>query len=157
MLPLLGEPEAAPADHQLRRDDHGDRLEHVGDAAGRQGQRRQEHEQQHRHREAALAEGGVEGAEGLAELWHKRVRRELDIAQDDSTDIRGLFAQHYQGSRYSFGYPACPRLEDQVHVCKLLRPERIGVTLTEEGFQLVPEQSTSAIVAHHPEAGYFSI
>jgi 5-methyltetrahydrofolate--homocysteine methyltransferase len=100
---------------------------------------------------------GVEGAEGLAELWHKRVRRELDIAQDDSTDIRGLFAQHYQGSRYSFGYPACPRLEDQVHVCKLLRPERIGVTLTEEGFQLVPEQSTSALIVHHPDAKYFNI
>ncbi|MCY0988944.1 methionine synthase [Nannocystis sp. ILAH1] len=100
---------------------------------------------------------GVEGAEGLAELWHKRVRRELDIAQDDSTDIKGLFGQHYQGSRYSFGYPACPRLEDQVHLCKLLRTENIGVTLTEEGFQLVPEQSTSAIIVHHPDAKYFNI
>jgi 5-methyltetrahydrofolate--homocysteine methyltransferase len=99
----------------------------------------------------------VEAAEGLAELWHKRVRRELDIAQDDSTDIRGLFAQRYQGSRYSFGYPACPRLEDQVHLCKLLRTEDIGVTLTEEGFQLVPEQSTSAIIVHHPAAKYFNI
>ena len=100
---------------------------------------------------------GVEGAEGLAELWHKRIRRELDIAQDDSTDVTGLFKQHYQGSRYSFGYPACPRLEDQVHLCKLLRTERIGVTLTDEGFQLVPEQSTSAIVVHHPDAKYFNI
>ncbi|HEY8376939.1 MAG TPA: dihydropteroate synthase, partial [Nannocystis sp.] len=99
----------------------------------------------------------VEAAEGLAELWHKRIRRELDIAQDDSTDIRGLFAQHYQGSRYSFGYPACPRLEDQVHLCRILRTEQIGVTLTEEGYQMVPEQSTSAIVVHHPDAKYFNI
>lgn len=99
----------------------------------------------------------VEGAEGLAELWHKRIRRELDIAQDDSTDIRGMFAQHYQGSRYSFGYPACPRLEDQVYLCKMLRTEDIGVTLTEEGFQMVPEQSTSAIIVHHPDAKYFNI
>ena len=100
---------------------------------------------------------GVEGAEALAELWHKRVRRELNIAQDDATDIRDLFKQHYQGSRYSFGYPACPRLEDQVPLVKLLGTERIGVSLTEEGFQLVPEQSTSAIVVHHPDAKYFNI
>jgi 5-methyltetrahydrofolate--homocysteine methyltransferase len=100
---------------------------------------------------------GVEAAEGLAELWHKRVRRELNIAQDDATDIGDLFKQHYQGSRYSFGYPACPRLEDQVHLVRLLRSDRIGVTLTDEGFQLVPEQSTSAIVVHHPDAKYFNI
>ena len=100
---------------------------------------------------------GVEAAEGLAELWHKRIRRELNIAQDDSTDISNLFKQHYQGSRYSFGYPACPRLEDQVPLVKMLRTDRIGVTLTEEGFQLVPEQSTSAIVVHHPDAKYFNI
>ena len=100
---------------------------------------------------------GVESAEALAELWHKRIRRELNIAQDDATDIRDLFKQHYQGSRYSFGYPACPRLEDQVPLVKMLRTERIGVTLTEEGFQLVPEQSTSAIVVHHPDAKYFNI
>jgi 5-methyltetrahydrofolate--homocysteine methyltransferase len=100
---------------------------------------------------------GVEAAEGLAELWHKRVRRELNIAQDDATDVKDLFKQHYQGSRYSFGYPACPRLEDQAHLVKLLRTERIGVSLTEEGFQLVPEQSTSAIIVHHPDAKYFNI
>ena len=100
---------------------------------------------------------GVEAAEGLAELWHKRIRRELNIAQDDSTDINNLFKQHYQGSRYSFGYPACPRLEDQVPLVKMLRTERIGVTLTEEGFQMVPEQSTSAIIVHHPDAKYFNI
>jgi 5-methyltetrahydrofolate--homocysteine methyltransferase len=100
---------------------------------------------------------GVESAEGLAELWHKRVRRELNIAQDDATDVKDLFKQHYQGSRYSFGYPACPRLEDQTHLVKLLRTDRIGVSLTEEGFQLVPEQSTSAIIVHHPDAKYFNI
>ena len=99
---------------------------------------------------------GVEAAEALAELWHKRIRRELDIAHLDSTDIQGLFKQHYQGSRYSFGYPACPRLEDQQVLFGLLRPERIGVSLT-EGFQLVPEQSTSAIVVHHEAAKYFNI
>ncbi|MEZ4448536.1 MAG: methionine synthase [Nannocystaceae bacterium] len=99
---------------------------------------------------------GVEAAEGLAELWHKRVRRELDIAHGDATDIGGLFKQHYQGSRYSFGYPACPRLEDQLAVFQLLEPERIGVSLT-EGFQLVPEQSTSAIIVHHMDAKYFNI
>jgi len=99
---------------------------------------------------------GVESAEGLAELWHKRVRRELGIASGDSTDIKGLFKQRYQGSRYSFGYPACPRLEDQVAVFDLLGPERIGVSLT-DGFQLVPEQSTSAIIVHHNDAKYFNI
>ena len=99
---------------------------------------------------------GVEAAEGLAELWHKRIRRELDIAHLDSTDIQGLFKQHYQGSRYSFGYPACPRLEDQQVLFRLLEPERIGVSLT-EGFQLVPEQSTSAMVVHHEAAKYFNI
>ena len=100
---------------------------------------------------------GVESAEALAELWHKRVRRELNIAQDDATDIGDLFKQHYQGSRYSFGYPACPRLEDQVPLTRLLDTRRIGVSLTEEGFQLVPEQSTSAIIVHHPDAKYFNI
>ncbi len=100
---------------------------------------------------------GVEAAEALAELWHKRVRRELDIAQDDATDINDLFKQRYQGSRYSFGYPACPRLEDQTSLVSLLETDRIGVTLTEDGFQLVPEQSTSAIIVHHPAAKYFNI
>ncbi len=99
---------------------------------------------------------GVEATEGLAELWHKRIRRELGIAHEDSTDISGLFKQQYRGSRYSFGYPACPRLEDQTHVFQLLRPDRIGVSLT-EGFQLVPEQATSAIVVHHHGAKYFNI
>ncbi|MFQ6116355.1 MAG: vitamin B12 dependent-methionine synthase activation domain-containing protein, partial [bacterium] len=98
----------------------------------------------------------VETAEALAEYWHKHIREELGIANSDSADIRQLFSQHYQGSRYSFGYPACPDLEDQAKLFDLLRPERIGITLT-EGFQLVPEQSTTAIIVHHPEAKYFSI
>lgn len=98
----------------------------------------------------------VECAEALAELWHKRIRQELGIAGKDATDIRRLFSQGYQGARYSFGYPACPNLEDQAKLMDLLRGERIGVRLTEE-FQLVPEQSTTAIIVHHPEARYFTI
>ena len=98
----------------------------------------------------------VESAEALAELWHKRIREELGIAGADSPDLNRLFKQEYQGSRYSFGYPACPRLEDQEKLFTLLNPSRIDVNLTEE-FQLEPEQSTSAIIVHHPEAKYFSI
>ena len=98
----------------------------------------------------------VETAEALAEYWHRSVRIELGIAGDDATDIRRLFSQGYRGSRYSFGYPACPNLDDQRQLFALLRPERIGVALTEE-FMLEPEQSTSAIVTHHPEAKYFNV
>jgi len=98
----------------------------------------------------------VEAAEALAELWHKRIREELAIAAKDAIETRKLFAQGYQGSRYSFGYPACPNLEDQTKLMELLDGERIGVRLTEE-YQLVPEQSTSAIVVHHPEARYFNV
>jgi 5-methyltetrahydrofolate--homocysteine methyltransferase len=98
----------------------------------------------------------VEGAEALAELWHKRIRLELGIAERDAKELTKLFHQGYQGSRYSFGYPACPRLEDQTKLFELLDPSRIDVELTEE-FQLDPEQSTSAIIVHHEEAKYFSI
>jgi 5-methyltetrahydrofolate--homocysteine methyltransferase len=98
----------------------------------------------------------VESAEALAEYWHKIVRTELGIDSNDAKEMKRLFSQGYQGSRYSFGYPACPKLEDQAKVFELLHPERIGVTLTEE-FQLVPEQSTTAIVVHHPKAKYFNI
>jgi 5-methyltetrahydrofolate--homocysteine methyltransferase len=98
----------------------------------------------------------VESAEALAELWHKRIREELGIAAQDAKNLNELFRQGYQGSRFSFGYPACPNLEDQTKLFELLDPARIDVTLTEE-FQLEPEQSTSAIVIHHPEARYFSI
>ena len=98
----------------------------------------------------------VESAEALAELWHKRIREELDIADHDAKNLNELFRQGYQGSRFSFGYPACPNLEDQAKLFELLDPSRIDVELTEE-FQLDPEQSTSAIIIHHPEARYFSI
>lgn len=99
---------------------------------------------------------GVETAEALAEYWHKRIREELGIAGDDSTVIRELFTQKYRGSRYSFGYPACPDLSDQEKLFRLLRPERIGCQLT-ENWQIDPEQSTSAIVVHHPQAKYFNV
>jgi 5-methyltetrahydrofolate--homocysteine methyltransferase len=98
----------------------------------------------------------VESAEALAELWHKKIREELGIAGKDAKNLNELFRQGYQGSRFSFGYPACPNLEDQVKLFELLDPSRIDVELTEE-FQLDPEQSTSAIIIHHPEARYFSI
>jgi 5-methyltetrahydrofolate--homocysteine methyltransferase len=97
----------------------------------------------------------VQLTESLTEHWHARTREELGISSDDSKDLKEIFNQGYQGSRYSFGYPACPDLEQQVQICKLLEPERIGVTLSEE-FQLHPEQSTSSIVLHHPEAKYFN-
>lgn len=98
----------------------------------------------------------VESAEALAEVVHKRVRAELGVGNEDAPDIRKLLNQGYRGSRYSFGYPACPNLEDQQQLFELLQPERIGVSLTEE-FHIVPEQSTSAIVVIHPEAKYFNI
>jgi 5-methyltetrahydrofolate--homocysteine methyltransferase len=99
---------------------------------------------------------GVQMAEALAELWHKRIRQELGIAVHDSANIRDLFACRYQGCRYSFGYPACPNLEDEVKLFELLKPERIGCGLTESHF-ITPEQSTSAIVTHHPQARYFNV
>jgi 5-methyltetrahydrofolate--homocysteine methyltransferase len=98
----------------------------------------------------------VESAEALAEMWHKRIREELGIADADAKDLNKLFHQGYQGSRFSFGYPACPNLEDQKKLFELLQPERIDVELSEE-FQLHPEQSTSAIIVHHAEAKYFNI
>ena len=99
---------------------------------------------------------GVECAEALAELIHKQVRMELGIAGNDARDLKKLFQQGYQGSRYSFGYPACPDLEDQAKLWPLLEPAGIDMALS-ESFQLEPEQSTSAIIAHHPEARYFSV
>jgi 5-methyltetrahydrofolate--homocysteine methyltransferase len=97
----------------------------------------------------------VQLTEALAEHWHARVREELSVKDEDSDELQGILDQGYRGSRYSFGYPACPDLEQQVQLCSLLEPERIGVELSEE-FQLHPEQSTSAIVVHHPEAKYFN-
>jgi 5-methyltetrahydrofolate--homocysteine methyltransferase len=97
----------------------------------------------------------VQLTEALAEYWHARVRDELGFASEDGPLGEMLAHQAYRGSRYSFGYPACPDLEDQTKLIDLLAPDRIGVTLSEE-FQLAPEQSTSAIVVHHPEAKYFN-
>ncbi len=97
----------------------------------------------------------VQLTEALAEHWHARVREELSVRNNDAPDLQGILDQGYRGSRYSFGYPACPDIEQQVQLCELLEPGRIGVELSEE-FQLHPEQSTSAIIVHHPEAKYFN-
>jgi 5-methyltetrahydrofolate--homocysteine methyltransferase len=98
----------------------------------------------------------VQLTEALAEYWHARVRRELGIDAADPADLDGFFSVRYQGARYSIGYPACPDLADRAKIARLLAPERIGVQLSEE-MQLHPEQSTDAIVVHHPEAKYFSV
>ena len=97
----------------------------------------------------------VQLTEALAEYWHARVRTELGIAGGDAADVAQILKQKYRGERFSFGYPACPDLSQQKPLCELLGAERIGVTLSEE-FQLDPEQSTSAIIFHHPEATYFN-
>ena len=98
----------------------------------------------------------VEMAEAMAEYAHKRMRAELGFAGEDDRDMDRLLQQNYRGSRYSFGYPACPRLEDQAALLRLLDAERIGVSLSDE-WQLHPEQSTSAIVVFNPQAKYFSV
>jgi 5-methyltetrahydrofolate--homocysteine methyltransferase len=98
----------------------------------------------------------VEMAEAMAEYVHKRIRAELGFADEEARDVEGLLGQSYRGSRYSFGYPACPNLADQKIILDLLRAEEIGLSLSDE-FQLEPEQSTSAIVIHHPQAKYFSV
>jgi 5-methyltetrahydrofolate--homocysteine methyltransferase len=97
----------------------------------------------------------VQLAEALAEYWHARVRSELGYADEDPAAMEDMFALKYRGARFSLGYGACPDLEDRAKIAELLRPERIGVHLSEE-FQLHPEQSTDAIVIHHPEAKYFN-
>ncbi|MFI9602431.1 methionine synthase [Streptomyces sp. NPDC052043] len=97
----------------------------------------------------------VQLAEALAEYWHARVRAELGFAGEDPAGMEDMFALKYRGARFSLGYGACPDLEDRAKIADLLRPERIGVHLSEE-FQLHPEQSTDAIVIHHPEAKYFN-
>ncbi|MFD0889871.1 vitamin B12 dependent-methionine synthase activation domain-containing protein, partial [Streptosporangium algeriense] len=96
----------------------------------------------------------VQLTEALAEYWHARVRAELGIGGDES--LEDMLKVNITGCRYSFGYPACPNLEDQVQLTQLIDPARIGVSLSEE-FQLHPEQSTSALVVHHPEAKYFNV
>ena len=97
----------------------------------------------------------VQLTEALTEMWHARTRDELGFSKEDNSDLKEIFNQGYRGSRYSFGYPACPDLSQQVQLLELLEPEKIGVTLSEE-HQLHPEQSTTSIVLHHPEAKYFN-
>jgi 5-methyltetrahydrofolate--homocysteine methyltransferase len=97
----------------------------------------------------------VQLAEALAERWHARVRSELGIDGGDAATLAGILKQGYTGERYSFGYPACPDLADRASVVRLLEPHRIGVTLSDE-LQLHPEQSTDAIIVHHPEATYYN-
>jgi 5-methyltetrahydrofolate--homocysteine methyltransferase len=97
---------------------------------------------------------GVEMAEALAEYWHRRIREELGFADEDGPNLTGLFRQQYRGGRYSWGYPACPDLTDNAKVVELLGGDRIGVEVS-EGFQLHPEQTTDAIICHHPKAKYF--
>jgi len=96
----------------------------------------------------------VEMTEALMEYWHRRMREEWGFASQDGPNLTGLFRQKYRGGRYSFGYPACPDLEDNAKIVELLRAERIGVTVS-DGAQLEPEQTTLAIVCHHPQAKYF--
>ncbi len=97
----------------------------------------------------------VQLTEALAEMWHARVRADLGFAPDDGPMDEMIRDQAYRGSRYSFGYPACPELDDRRKLVALLRPQRIGVELSEE-LQLHPEQSTDALIVHHPEAKYFN-
>ncbi len=126
----------------------------VGNKASEESQRLFEGDQ---YKEYLLWHGfSVETAEGLAEYWHKQVRKELGFGNEDSDDIRDLFKLGYRGARYSFGYPACPELQDHEQLFRLLQPGQIGVELSEE-YQLHPEQSTSAIIVHHPEAKYYSL
>jgi 5-methyltetrahydrofolate--homocysteine methyltransferase len=99
---------------------------------------------------------GVEMTEALAELWHHRIREEWGFAGEDGPTTAGLFRQQYRGGRYSWGYPACPDLEDNAKVAELLGADRVGVACSEEtSWQYHPEQTTSAIICHHPQSKYF--
>ncbi|MCX7798863.1 MAG: B12-binding domain-containing protein [Fimbriimonadales bacterium] len=109
------------------------------------------------YRKYLLVHGmGVEAAEALAEYWHLQIRREWGIDDQEPDSLKLLFSAKYRGARFSFGYPACPNLEDQRLLFELLEPERIGMELTEE-WMLSPEQSTTALIAHHPQAKYFNV
>jgi 5-methyltetrahydrofolate--homocysteine methyltransferase len=109
------------------------------------------------YREYAELHGlSVQLTEALAEFWHRRIRAELGFGRDDPDSLDDFFKLGYRGARFSFGYAACPDLEERAKVMRLLAAERIGVELS-EGYQLTPEQATDALVAHHPEAKYFSV
>ena len=110
-----------------------------------------------RYQDYLLLHGlGVEMAEALAEYWHRRIREEWGFVDEDGPTIGGLFRQQYRGGRYSWGYPACPDLEDNATVAHLLDAARLGIEVSEEtGWQYQPEQTTSALICHHPRAKYF--
>ena len=110
-----------------------------------------------KYQEYLLLHGlGVEMAEALAELWHQRIRTEWGFVDEDGPSLGGLFRQQYRGGRYSSGYPACPDLEDNVTILDLLDGARIGLECSEDtGYQYQPEQTTSALICHHPQAKYF--
>ena len=112
---------------------------------------------ENRYQEYLLVHGlGVEMAEALAEYWHHRIRTEWGFVDEDGPSLAGLFRQQYRGGRYSWGYPACPDLEDNMAVAELLDAGRLGIVVNEDtGFQYQPEQTTSALIAHHPQAKYF--
>jgi 5-methyltetrahydrofolate--homocysteine methyltransferase len=97
----------------------------------------------------------VQLTEALAEYWHARIRSEIGFGAEDPDDLSDFFKVKFRGCRYAAGYPACPDLEDRAKIVRLLKPERIGVILSEE-FQLVPEQATDALIVHHPDASYFN-
>ena len=110
-----------------------------------------------RYHDYLLTHGlGVEMAEALAEYWHRHIRHEWGFGDEDDLTPAGLFRQRFRGGRYSWGYPACPNLEDNATVAELLEAERIGVKVgAETAYQYQPEQTTSAIICHHPQAKYF--
>ena len=110
-----------------------------------------------RYTEYLLLHGlGVEMAEALAEYWHRRIREEWGFADEDGPTLTGLFRQQYRGGRYSWGYPACPDLEDNAKCAELVGADRIGVEVNEaSSWQFHPEQTTAAIICHHPKAKYF--
>ena len=112
---------------------------------------------EHRYKDYLYLHGlSVEMAEAMAEYVHKRIRGELGFGHEDARDMRALLKQEYRGSRYSFGYPACPNMADQRVLLDLLGADKIGLVMADED-QLHPEQSTAAIVLHHPQAKYFAV
>jgi len=136
------------------RDIAGFQIVTIGDKASKESQRLFKSD---KYKEYLLWNGfASQMAEALAEYWHRQIRIELKIDDKDSGEIKKIFSCHYQGCRFSPGYAACPNLEDQKKIFQLLNPEQIGIKLTEE-FQLIPEQSTSSIIVHHPDARYFSV
>ncbi len=130
---------------------------HIVTMGARVSERARELFESNHYQDYLLVHGlGVEMAEATAELWHHRIRQEWGFTREDATSLTGLFRQQYRGGRYSWGYPACPDLEDNLKVAELLDAGRIGIEVSEEtGFQYQPEQTTSAIICHHPKAKYF--